>query len=56
MNNKEDIDQLLARYFAGEPLSLVQQKELDTWIAAHRQEFEQMHKLMQAPVRTAVLH
>lgn len=28
MNNKEDIDQLLARYFAGEPLSLVQQKEL----------------------------
>ena len=53
MNNKEDIDQLLARYFAGEPLSLVQQKELDTWIAAHRQEFEQMHKLMQAPVRTA---
>ena len=26
MNNKEDIDQLLARYFAGEPLSLVQQK------------------------------
>ena len=53
MNNKEDIDQLLARYFAGEPLSLVQQKELDTWIAAHRQEFEQIHKLMQAPVRTA---
>lgn len=53
MNNKEDIDQLLARYFAGEPLSLVQQKELDTWIAAHRQEFEQMRKLMQAPVRTA---
>lgn len=53
MNNKEDIDQLLARYFAGEPLSLVQQKELDTWIAAHRQEFEQMHKLMQTPVRTA---
>lgn len=53
MNNKEDIDQLLARYFAGEPLSLVQQKELDTWIAAHRQEFEQMHKLMQAPVRIA---
>ena len=53
MNNKEDIDQLLARYFAGESLSLVQQKELDTWIAAHRQEFEQIHKLMQAPVRTA---
>lgn len=26
MNNKEDIDQLLARYFAGEPPSLVQQR------------------------------
>ena len=53
MNNKEDIDQLLARYFAGEPLSLVQQKELDTCIAAQRQEFVQIHKQMQAPVRTA---
>ena len=53
MNYKEDIDKLLARYFAGEPLSLVQQKELDTWIAAHRQEFEQMHKLKH--LRTSIM-
>ena len=30
MSNKEDINQLLARYFTGETLSLVQQQELYT--------------------------
>ena len=53
MSNKEDINQLLARYFTGEPLSLVQQQELDAWIASHQQEFEQMRRLMNAPMEAS---
>lgn len=53
MSNKEDINQLLARYFTGETLSLVQQQELDAWIASHQQEFEQMRRLMNAPMEAS---
>ena len=53
MSNKEDIIQLLARYFTGETLSLVQQQELDAWIASHQQEFEQMRRLMNTPMETS---
>ena len=53
MSNKEDINQLLARYFTGETLSLVQQQELDAWIASHQQEFEQMRRLMNTPMETS---
>lgn len=51
MDKKEDIDKLLARYFSNEPLTLVQQRELDEWISANSQEFEQMHRLMETPVK-----
>lgn len=40
MNNKEDINELLARYFANEPLTVAQRRELDEWMTAHKQEFE----------------
>ena len=53
MNNKEDINELLARYFAKEPLTFMQQKELDEWISAHGQEFEQMRRLMEMPVKAS---
>lgn len=51
MDKKEDIDKLLARYFSNELLTLVQQKELDEWISANSQEFEQMRRLMETPMK-----
>ena len=53
MNKEEDINELLARYFAHESLTPVQQKALDKWRTANSQEFERMRKLMDAPVKTA---
>lgn len=53
MNKNEDINELLARYFAHEPLTLVQQRALDEWISANGQEFERMRKLMEIPVRVS---
>lgn len=53
MNKNEDINELLARYFAHEPLTLVQQRALDEWISANGQEFERMRKLMETPVRVS---
>lgn len=52
MNNKEDINELLARYFANEPLTVAQRRELDEWMTAHKQEFEQMRKVMNASLKT----
>lgn len=51
MNYKEDINELLARYFAKEELTGTQQKVLDEWISANAEEFERMRKLMEAPVK-----
>lgn len=51
MNNKEDINELLARYFANEPLTVAQRRELDEWMTAHKQEFEQMRKVMNASLK-----
>ena len=51
MNCKEDINELLARYFAKEELTGTQQKVLDEWISANAEEFERMRKLMEAPTR-----
>lgn len=53
MNKNEDINELLARYFAHEPLTLVQQRALDEWISANGQEFERMRKLMEIPVKVS---
>lgn len=53
MNKNEDINELLARYFAHEPLTLVQQRALEKWISANSQEFERMRKLMETPVRVS---
>lgn len=52
MNNKEDINELLARYFANEPLTVAQRRELDEWMTAHKQEFEQMRRVMNASLKT----
>lgn len=51
MDCKEDINELLARYFAKEELTGTQQKVLDEWISANAEEFERMQRLMKAPVK-----
>lgn len=51
MNCKDDIDALLARYFAKEPLDAAQQKRLDEWVSANTEEFKQMQKLLEVPVK-----
>lgn len=43
---KEDIDGLLARHFANEPLAEEQQTMLNRWIASHFEEYEAMRKLI----------
>ena len=51
MNCKDDIDELLARYFAKEELDEAQQKKLEKWISANAEEFEKMQKLLEVPVK-----
>ena len=51
MDCKEDINELLARYFAKEELTGAQQQVLDEWISANRKEFERMQRVVEAPVK-----
>lgn len=51
MNYKEDINELLARYFAKEELSRAEQEKVEEWITANNQEFELMKKVIQAPLQ-----
>lgn len=51
MDCKEDINELLARYFAKEELTGAQQQVLDEWISANREEFERMQRVVEAPVK-----
>ena len=46
MKNKEDIDELLARHWAGESLSDEQQKQLQEWIAGHAEEYRRLELLV----------
>ena len=52
MDCKEDINGLLARHFAKEKLTGAQQRVLDEWISANREEFERMQKVVKAPVKS----
>lgn len=47
MNDKIDIDELLARYFANERLSEEQKLELENWIKENQEEFQSLNRLMQ---------
>lgn len=49
MNHQEDIDDLLAKYFANEELSASQQASLDRWIKANQMEFKRISALVNAP-------
>ncbi len=49
MNHQEDIDDLLAKYFANEELSASQQASLDHWIKANQMEFKRISALVNAP-------
>lgn len=49
MNHQEDIDDLLAKYFANEELSPSQQATLDHWIKANPMEFKRISALVNAP-------
>lgn len=49
MNHQEDIDELLAKYFANEALSASQQASLDHWIKANQTEFKRINALVNAP-------
>ena len=51
MNCKKDIDELLAKYFVRETLTGEEQKEVDEWISSHREEFEKMKMLVDAPLQ-----
>lgn len=42
----EDIDGLLARHFAGEPLSEGQERQLREWMARHEEEYRRLASLM----------
>ena len=46
MKSKEDIDELLARHWAGELLSDEQQKQLQEWIAGHAEEYRRLKSLV----------
>lgn len=46
MKSKEDIDELLARHWAGESLSDEQQKQLQEWIAGHAEEYRCLESLV----------
>lgn len=50
MNSNEDINGLLARFFAHERLTLRQQSVLNAWIEANEEEFMKLKKLMDTPV------
>lgn len=49
MNHQEDIDDLLAKYFANEELSPSQQATLDHWIKDNPMEFKRISALVNAP-------
>lgn len=46
MKNRNDIDELLAKHFADEPLDKEQQQELEEWKIAHQEEFDHLSQLM----------
>lgn len=46
METMNDIDDLLARFFAEEPLTEKQQQELESWKDTHKNEFERLNQLM----------
>lgn len=46
MKSRYDIDELLARYFADEPLDESQQRELETWKTSHQKEFKRLKQML----------
>lgn len=46
MKSIENIDQLLAKYFAKEPMTAIQQAELQEWIEHNNEEFERLRVLI----------
>ena len=51
MKSKEDIDELLARHWAGESLSDEQRKQLQEWIAGHAEEYRRLKNRIAEQIR-----
>ena len=49
MNCSDNINELLARHFAGEPLDGAQQAELDAYILANGKEYGRLKSIMEEP-------
>ena len=50
MGNHDNIDELLAKYFAHERLTAAQQAKIDQWRAAYPEESQQLQRLLDTPI------
>ena len=50
MGNQDNIDELLAKYFAHERLTAAQQAKIDQWRAAYPEESQQLQRLLDTPI------
>ena len=50
MGNQDNIDELLAKYFAHERLTAAQQAKIDQWRAAYPEESQRLQRLLDTPI------